>query len=283
VHALLWVSGKASRTRAPQGAKSLKGLEELYVRSNIPLWKWPLSIAALPDAVERRLFGTTVSESHHVARLELVQKRLPPAQTVLDLGGSVGGIPEGGLLHMGYPHGPREVTIVDLPPPLQDAEYQRTSTKKITPQEVTHGPTTVRLVFSSLSDLSAFPDASVDMVWSGQSIEHVSLSEGRQMLMEAKRVLKKGGHLALDTPNRHVARHLTRWGLLHPEHKLEYDWSTLERMVKHAGFEAIESLAVSPMPLSLHFELFFRLEAYERKGLDDNGALGFSFALIAKH
>ena len=57
---------------------------------------------------------------------------MPPAETIIDLGGASHGAHEGALLSMGYPYTPKRITIVDLHPDeriytfwVNDAAFRR--------------------------------------------------------------------------------------------------------------------------------------------------------------
>jgi SAM-dependent methyltransferase len=246
-------------------------------------WKWPLLFAALPQQLEYRLFGTSVSLAHHIARLKIIQQELPDAERILDLGGSVGGIPEGGLLHCGYPHPAKEIFVIDLPPELQDSEYRENSLKGELPSDyIFQEQTQVRTVYTSMADLSVFENASVDLAWSGQSIEHVSETDAIQTMREVHRVLKSGGFFCLDTPNWKISSLLTRVGYLHPEHKLEYEPEQLVKMMQAVGFQVECVRAISPLPLSAQLGRFFRAEAYYATDLGDKPDVGFSFFVRAR-
>jgi ubiquinone/menaquinone biosynthesis C-methylase UbiE len=56
-----------------------------------------------------------------------------------------------------------------------------------------------------MTDLGGIPDGSFDLIYSGQSIEHVTADEADKVLLEARRVLRPGRFDAADT-----ARH---WGM----------------------------------------------------------------------
>jgi SAM-dependent methyltransferase len=84
------------------------------------------------------------------------------------------------------------------------------------------------------SDMGPVPDASVDLVFSGQNLEHLWPEEAAGFLLESRRVLRPGGHLVLDSPNREVTSGLV-W--MHHEHVLEYSVDEIERLLAIAGFE----------------------------------------------
>ncbi len=68
--------------------------------------------------------------------------------------------------------------------PERDEIYQGGSTGQSVQSEL--GP--VEFAFHSMVDLSRYADSSFDMVYSGQSIEHVSEEDGDSVVREAFRV-----------------------------------------------------------------------------------------------
>lgn len=174
--------------------------------------------------------------AHH-ARLQLVSSLLPEASRIVDLGGANGSIYE-----MGYPHKFEEIIVVDLPPNDRDPMYKNL---KLKPKKTPNGKISVH--FGDMCDLSFLPDNSVDLVWSGESIEHIDEEAGKRMVREAFRVLRPGGSFCLDTPNRLITQiHTT--GFIHPEHKLEYYPKQLQKLLRSSGFKIIDQRGVREMP-----------------------------------
>jgi ubiquinone/menaquinone biosynthesis C-methylase UbiE len=169
-------------------------------------------------------------DSLHAVRVEMMRKLLPAAEHVLDLGGA--GSQEGSLLKAGYPHRPKTVSIIDLPPTDRLLKAEETET------EFMHNGTSVRYYYRSMTDLSCFESDSFDFVWSGQSIEHIGMTEAADMVGQIFRVLKPGGRFALDTPNRKATVHQvpSRDMLAHPEHQHEYVLDELIDLIKKGGF-----------------------------------------------
>jgi hypothetical protein len=126
-------------------------------------------------------------DAMHEARALLVREHLPPADTIVDLGGASSSYEGGALLEMGYRHRPREITIVDLPPDGRFGHGEQERRASLT----TRSGVKVRWLYGSMTDLSAIPSAGTDMVWSGQSIEHVSEAEADLVCAEAYRVLSR--------------------------------------------------------------------------------------------
>jgi SAM-dependent methyltransferase len=233
------------------------------------------SFLRLPPFLRRLHPEPDVNPAHHTARCELVRRELPRARRVLDLGGASDGAPEGALLSMGYPHAPEEVCIVDQP--LSERRHYDARVAPTGP--VRAGATTVRYVYSSMTDLSGFEDASVDLVWSGQSIEHISEEDGDRVIAEALRVLRPGGAFCLDTPNGPMARLLSPFAPLHPEHHVEYAPSALAAKLTRAGFTVRRRLAVSPMPISRRLQRFSKWELLASPPLGPDADDGYSFYL----
>jgi SAM-dependent methyltransferase len=78
---------------------------------------------------------------------------------------------------------------------------------------------------------------SVDLVFAGQTSEHLWAHELTGFLCEAHRVLRSGGRLSLDSPNRRVTQHLD-WS--HGEHTIELDEQEMSSLLELAGFQVLE-------------------------------------------
>jgi len=168
----------------------------------------------------------------HASRCEFIIG-LPPARRIVDLGGGHTVDGRGALVALGYPYQFEELVIVDLPPDDRHPLYHSARFDGI---DVGGGR--VRYEYRSMTDLSFAADSSVDLVYSGQSIEHVTEPDAAVVLSEAFRVLRPGGHLALDTPNARVCR-LQQAGFIDPDHKYEYRLDELQNKIAAAGFEIL--------------------------------------------
>lgn len=221
-------------------------------------------------------FAPSFPDRLHDAR-KLMVSQLPKADVIVDLGGSCPTDIEGALYVMGYPHRAKRLIIVDLP----------FDTRMVVPIEFKEGKLTrdfgtIEYVHSSMTDLSAVESGTVDMVFSGESIEHVTEEEGMQVFAEAMRVLKPGGTLWLDTPNSKLTRIHVPEKFIHPEHKLEYTPEQLAVNVKAAGFEVLEVKGICPMPETVATGVFDPTEPFRTEPISDNPDISYCFYVKAR-
>jgi SAM-dependent methyltransferase len=176
-----------------------------------------------------------ILRSLHQSRCDFV-RMLPRARRILDLGGTDQESDAGALVSMGYPYPFELLTIVDLPGAERHELYGYLASSDTVDSR--RGP--VRYRYHSMVDLAPYPDASFDLVFSGQTIEHVTEDDAVKMLAEVRRVLVPGGWFCLDTPNRRVtALQLGSGVLSNPDHKLEYTHEHLSAMLREAGFDIV--------------------------------------------
>jgi SAM-dependent methyltransferase len=165
-------------------------------------------------------------------------------------------------VHLGYPYRFERLVVVDLPVEERHAIYQRGS--KGTTVESELGP--VEFAFHSMVDLSPYADESFDMVYSGQSIEHVTESEGDIVLREVFRVLAPGGWFCLDTPNGPVWR-LRSSALMNDDHKVEYGAKQLQSKLEACGFRVTEAKGLNLMQRAVAAGAFDEREASAHPGV----------------
>jgi len=173
--------------------------------------------------------------SLHASRAAFV-RGLPRAQRILDLGGTDLGHEHGALVTLGYPYPFEELLIVDLPPEQRHPHYALGGHQ----QEVPIGRGLVRYAQHSMVELDRYPPDAFDLVYSGQSIEHIPLADADRMLQGAWRVLRPGGWLGLDTPNARLTRRQSPTALIDPDHCHEYQAEELQEKLEAAGFELVE-------------------------------------------
>jgi SAM-dependent methyltransferase len=214
-------------------------------------------------------------EMLHLARCELISQ-LPPADHVLDLGGAAPNSVQGALFVMGYPHRVRSLTIVDLPPGDRLGNYECGDSEKPGCWIDTEMGS-IRHVYASMTDLSVIESGSVDLVFSGQSIEQVSEEDGQRVMQEAFRVLRPGGHFCLDTPNGVLTRIQSPDAFLHPEHKVEYRVDDLAARLQDVGFEIQEIKGIGPMPHTVQTGIFDEQELLTNAYLSDDADICYLF------
>jgi SAM-dependent methyltransferase len=191
-------------------------------------------------------------------------RSLPRARRILDLGGASLGDPSGALVLLGYPYALDEVVIVDLPHDQRHPHYQEEARPVST--DTQNGRITYR--YHSMTDLSGLPTGSFDLVYSGQSIEHVTRREAESVLTQVRRVLKPGGVFAVDTPNSRLTR-LQQATYIDPDHKWEYSHQELSAMLRGHGFTIDRAHGISLGSASLEQGIYDEKELATRRGLFD--------------
>jgi len=102
-------------------------------------------------------------------------------------------------------------------------------------------PSNVTWISNTASDMSEVDADYCDLVVSGQNLEHLWPEEVSGFLLEAARVLKPGGHLVVDSPNRLITAPL-KWS--HPEHTIELTHTEIMALMRLAGFDITASHGV---------------------------------------
>jgi hypothetical protein len=95
-------------------------------------------------------------------------------------------------------------------------------------------PDNVRWVKNTADQISDVVDGWADLVFAGQTTEHLWAHELTGFLCEANRVLRSGGVLVIDSPNREVTEHLF-WS--HGGHTIELSLGEIVELLELAGFE----------------------------------------------
>jgi SAM-dependent methyltransferase len=186
-----------------------------------------------------RFSGSMLGHSIHSGRCQFIRS-LPRARRIVDLGGTSLQRDIGAMVSMGYPYPFDELVIVDLPSEDRHAIYRSADSRREVESPL--GP--VRYQYHSMTDLSSFDDGSVDLVYSGQSIEHVTPGDGELVMKEVYRVLRPGGYFALDTPNARVTR-LQQAAFIDPDHEVEYTYGELRDRLLKTGFEITDAKGIN--------------------------------------
>ena len=94
-------------------------------------------------------------------------------------------------------------------------------------------PPGVRWIANTAGHMPEIADGVADVLFSGQNIEHLWQEDVVGFLLESHRVLKEGGLLVIDSPNRRIA---ARLGWSQPEHTVELNPEEMEGLLVLAGF-----------------------------------------------
>jgi ubiquinone/menaquinone biosynthesis C-methylase UbiE len=166
------------------------------------------------------------------------------------------------MVLMGYPYEFDELVVVDLPQDDRNDLYKEDHDRHVV--DTALGP--VHYHYHSMADLSSYPDASFDLVYSGQSIEHVTVADADKVLAEVARVLRPGGYLGLDTPNARVCR-LQQDAFIDPDHEHEYTHGEMVDKLQACGFEILEAKGLNHAGRSLAAGTFSTEEVATQRGL----------------
>jgi 2-polyprenyl-3-methyl-5-hydroxy-6-metoxy-1,4-benzoquinol methylase len=224
------------------------------------LMEWLIHSAEWSHSAPMTEFGPSL----HYGRGVFIRS-LPRARRILDIGGVALGVPYGALVLMGYPYAFKEIVIVDLPSEDRHELYQ--DDQSLTSVDVAGGRVSYR--YHSMTDLSSYPAASFDMVYSGESIEHITRADAGHVLAEARRVLKPGGVLALDTPNAKLTR-LQQDAYIDPDHKYEYRHAEMAAMLRGNGFVIERAMGINYGGTSVARGVFDPTELATKRGVFDD-------------
>lgn len=216
----------------------------------------------------------------HRSRQAFVRS-LPAVRRILDLGGTSLTDERGALVGLGYPYPFEQVTIVDLP---NEARHEGYVSELVTDEVMTaQGP--VRYRYHSMDDLSGIEDGSVDLVYSGQSFEHVTPEAGHRVLAEAHRVLGPGGYLCLDTPNRLLTERQLRGSgadVIDPDHCIEYTHAQMLDLFAEHGFEVCRAHGLGLMRSSAAEDRFDPDELRRGAGMYDDVDSSYLLAYVCR-
>ena len=156
------------------------------------------------------------SEMLHALRGRMMKAMPPGGQTILS-GGCAGGWYFRWFAE-NYPTVTRHIGIEAYSPKPDDL------------------PENVEWHADTLGHMNSVKSEEIDLVFSGQTMEHIWPYDITNFLLETHRVLKPGGWVVLDSPNRRFT-HPNHW--VHPEHTVEYTVDEIVDLMSIAGFDNI--------------------------------------------
>jgi len=102
-------------------------------------------------------------------------------------------------------------------------------------------PANVQWIQNSVANMVDVGSGSVDLLISGQNIEHLYYDDLIGFLRESNRVVRDGGHLCVDSPNRAITQDL---GYIQPQHVLELSVPEAIALVEAAGFRIVDVFGI---------------------------------------
>lgn len=191
-------------------------------------------------------FGIDIFQRLHAARQAWI-RTVAAYDSILDIGGSSPVLPEGGLIALGYPHRPKTIDILDLPPDRQfwgPPVFDQSKPQSFDWGRVTyyHGSA------ETIDDVDELRDRTYDCIFLGQAIEHVYPDKLTGLLNWIRIHLNHGGRLVFDTPNRIITKIHSPDAYINADHKLEYTPDQMERVLRSAGFTVVRKVGMMYLP-----------------------------------
>jgi SAM-dependent methyltransferase len=226
-------------------------------------------------------FRRTPLQQLHRARMLWVQQ-LPPAKTILDIGGSSPNVPEGALIEMGYPHRPEKLIIFDKPPHEQywgTPNYSQANTLSRPWGQVQymHG------YAEDILQNDELRDQKFDMIYMGQVVEHIYEDKLPRVLTWIKDHLADGGKFVFDTPNRLITRFETGEDrYIDPDHKREYTPEVLFALLTTVGFFVTQQWGILDMPNVIATASYGIKDFYSGEALSSSPTNAYCFAMACE-
>jgi hypothetical protein len=204
-------------------------------------------VAALLACEEYQVnFGINLVEIVHRSRQDWIAT-VPAYGRILDIGGSNPSRTDGSLIALGYPHRPRVLDIVDLPPDDQyfgKPSFDQSVTHRFAWGEVNY----YHARAERIHEVAGLSGKSYDCVFMGQAIEHIFPEALPSVLAWIRAHLAPDGRFVFDTPNRLLTKIQCPHSLINPDHKYEYEPTEMERVLTDAGFEITRRVGMVHLP-----------------------------------
>jgi len=236
----------------------------------------PFLVDALVHSPEYQMLKKTpFHEMVHLARVEWT-KHLPKGSSILDIGGSSPNIDQGALIELGYPHRPKQLFIVDLPPEEQywgkpKFPQDRDYTFSWGILKYFHGRA------ENIGSLKGLQNLKFDIIYMGQTIEHIMPDFLPDILDWISDHLSENGKFIFDTPNRLITS-IQSDSFIDPDHKIEYTPDQLESILRKHNFSISDSWGLLPMPMTFQLKKFSPQEVYDHTLLSEDLKVCYLFA-----
>jgi SAM-dependent methyltransferase len=196
---------------------------------------------------------------------------------VFDIGGSSPNLATGALIELGYSHRPKAITIFDLP---EDKQYW--GKPKFSQDKDYHFEWgTVQYVHGFVEDIDdheQLKEKKFDLVFMGQTIEHIQKDKLPLVLNWIREHLNDGGKFIFDTPNRDITKIQSPTKYIDEDHKYEYTPAEMEALLNENRFNVVKKTGILDMPDTLISQKFNPLEVYERSLINNAPESSYVFA-----
>jgi SAM-dependent methyltransferase len=212
----------------------------------------------------------------HKGRVEWI-KSLEKFDTIFDIGGSSPNIEEGAMIELSYPHRAKSITIFDLP---EEEQYWG---KPKFPQDRDYNFEWGTLKYEhgrveTIDSYANLVDIKYDMVFMGQTIEHIYPDKLPIVLRWISGHLKTNGKFIFDTPNRIITKVQTPEKWIDEDHKHEYTPSEMESLLNRCGLKVTKKTGIVDMPDTLSSGCFNPLEVYDTELINNSPDSSYLFA-----
>lgn len=122
-------------------------------------------------------------------------------------------------------------------------------------------PVNAEWIANTAGNMPEIPSESAEGVFSGQNLEHLWPEDACGFYLESHRILKPGGLLIVDSPNRLIT---ARYNWSHPEHTVELTPDEAVELTTLAGFDVtnVKGLWLCESPISLKLYPFSKMRRY---------------------
>lgn len=196
---------------------------------------------------------------------------------ILDIGGSSPNIAMGAFIELGYQHRPKEITIFDLP---ENKQYW--GKPKFSQDKDYHFEWgTLKYVHGYVEDIyehEELNDKKFDLVFMGQTIEHIQPDKLATVFKWIREHLKEGGKFIFDTPNRGLTKIQLPDKYIDEDHKYEYTPDEMEALLQENLFKVVKKTGILAMPNTFSSQKFNPLEVYESQVVNDIPEKSYVFA-----